>query len=64
MDPHELGIDESEQKTCGVCGLIARNKDELEEHIKHAHKQGNSSNPNNVISPEQKIDPFIKHNNG
>ncbi len=60
MNPRELGTDESEQTTCRVCGLIARNKDELEEHIKHAHKQENSNNSKDVISPEQKIDPFIK----
>ncbi|MDQ6724540.1 MAG: hypothetical protein M3Z01_09830 [Thermoproteota archaeon] len=60
MDPHEIGIDESEQETCWVCGLIARNKDELEEHIRYAHTQGNLNNSNEIISPEQKIDPFIK----
>jgi hypothetical protein len=37
--------------------LIARNKNELEDHIKHAHTQGDS---NEVVSPEQNIDPFIK----
>jgi hypothetical protein len=60
MDPHEIGIDESEQETCRVCGLIARNKNELEDHIKHAHTQGDSRD---VVSPEQNIDPFIKTKN-
>lgn len=59
MDPHEIGIGESEQVICKVCGLTARNKDEMEEHINHAHKQENS-NSNDGISAEQKIDPFIK----
>ena len=25
------------QRTCGVCGLTARNKEELEDHISNAH---------------------------
>ncbi|MDQ3836916.1 MAG: hypothetical protein M3270_08290 [Thermoproteota archaeon] len=25
------------QETCDICGLTARNKDELEEHINNAH---------------------------
>jgi hypothetical protein len=62
MDPQEIGIGESEQEICRICGLTARNKDELEEHIKHAHKQENSNDSNDIISPEQKIDPFIKAN--
>ncbi len=24
--------------TCKVCGLTARNKEELEDHVNHAHK--------------------------
>jgi hypothetical protein len=58
MDPDKMGIGESEQVICKVCGLTTRNKDEMEEHINHAHKQENSSN--DEISAEQKIDPFIK----
>ena len=46
--------DLSEQATCEVCGLTARNKDELKVHIHHAHKSANS----NKVSSEQKIDPF------
>ena len=53
MDPHEIGIGESAQVNCKVCGLTARNKDELEEHTNHAHKQKNS-NSNDEISAEQK----------
>jgi hypothetical protein len=45
---------------CNICGLIARNKVELDEHIKHAHKQGDPNNPDSVHSNEQKIDPFVK----
>ena len=46
--------DLSEQATCEVCGLTARNKDELKVHIHHAHKSANS----NKVSSEQKIDPL------
>ena len=44
---------------CLKCGLVARNKAELDEHIKHAHKNGDPNNTNDVYSEEQKIDPFI-----
>ncbi len=44
----------SEQETCDVCGLTARSKDELENHIRHAHESDNSKK----ISSEQNIDPF------
>ena len=27
---------------CSICGLVARNKIELDDHIKHAHRQGES----------------------
>lgn len=49
----------SENK-CDICGLTARNIGELEDHIKHAHKHGDSNNKNSVYSEEQKIDPFVK----
>ncbi len=26
------------QQTCGICGLTARNKEELQDHIRHAHQ--------------------------
>jgi hypothetical protein len=28
----------SKQATCKVCGLTARNKEELADHIRHAHQ--------------------------
>jgi hypothetical protein len=50
--------DVSEQATCKVCGLTARTKDELQDHVQSSHS-GNNSNPNNKsASSEQKIDPF------
>jgi hypothetical protein len=49
----------SENK-CDLCGLTARNNAELKDHIKHAHKHGDSYNKNNDYSGEQKIDPFVK----
>jgi hypothetical protein len=30
--------DLSEQATCEVCGLTARDKEELKDHIRHAHR--------------------------
>ena len=54
----EPGIPRGER--CSICGLIARNKVELDEHIKHAHRQRDSENAENVYSDEQKIDPFVK----
>ena len=45
---------------CSICGLVARNKVELDEHIRHAHKQGDPNNAADVYSNEQKIDPFVK----
>jgi hypothetical protein len=46
--------DLSEQSTCEICGLTARTKEELADHISHAHKSINSNN----TSSEQKVDPF------
>jgi hypothetical protein len=46
--------DLSEQSTCEICGLTARNKEELEDHINHAHKSIDSKN----ASSEQKVDPL------
>ena len=60
MGQSRINSDESKQQTCGMCGLVARNKDELEDHVNHAHKQSQSNNPKEEISPEQKIDPFPK----
>jgi len=45
---------------CSICGLVARNNIELDDHIKHAHRQGDSNNSDNAYSNEQKIDPFVK----
>ena len=45
---------------CSICGLVARNRVELDEHIKHAHKQGDPNNADYTYSNEQKIDPFVK----
>ena len=45
---------------CSICGLVARNDVELDEHIQHAHRQGDPDNTENVYSDEQKIDPFVK----
>jgi hypothetical protein len=51
--------DISEQATCKVCGLTARTKDELRDHVKSSHSDNNNSNPSNKsASSEQKIDPF------
>jgi hypothetical protein len=46
--------DLSEQSTCEICGLTARTKEELEDHISHAHNIIDSNN----TSSEQKVDPF------
>ena len=42
------------QVTCQVCGLTARTKQELDDHISHAHE----STSKRTFSSEQKIDPF------
>jgi hypothetical protein len=48
--------DVSEQASCEICGLTARTKDEIEEHISHAHGTNGSR-----VSSEQKVDPFPKN---
>jgi hypothetical protein len=59
MKQEDAGIDESShQKRCEICNLVARNQLELEDHIKNAHRQG-GSNAQQLLSEEQKIDPFI-----
>jgi hypothetical protein len=35
----------SKQATCKVCGLTARNETELEDHVRHAHKNENNNVP-------------------
>jgi hypothetical protein len=51
---------QTEGVRCNICGLVARNVIELDEHVKHAHRQRDSENAENVYSDEQKIDPFVK----
>ena len=59
MSRREINTDEPRQRTCTVCGLTARNKDELDDHVYHAHRQDNTKNPTGEPSAEQKIDPFF-----
>ena len=57
----EINKNEPQQKTCKVCGLTARNKDELEDHVNHAPRQEQPNNTNEeAVSAEQKIDPFFE----
>ena len=61
MGRPEINKNEPQQKTCKVCGLTARNKDELDDHINHAHSQENPNKANGeTASAEQKIDPFFE----
>ncbi len=62
MNNHD-NILNNQQERCEICGLISRNKTELEEHIKHAHSKGSYDDSTQVNSKEQKIDPFIKTQN-
>lgn len=48
--------DISDQSTCKVCGLTARTKDELQDHIQHSHSKDDSNKTH--PSSEQNIDPF------
>ena len=48
--------DISNQATCKVCGLTARTKDELQDHIQHSHSKDDSNKTH--PSSEQNIDPF------
>ncbi|PWU81145.1 MAG: hypothetical protein DLM72_08455 [Candidatus Nitrosopolaris wilkensis] len=36
---------DSKQVTCKLCGLTARNETELEDHVRHAHKNENNNVP-------------------
>ena len=54
MGQRGRSTDLSEQSTCEICGLTARTKEELEDHISHAHKNIDSNN----ASSEQNVDPF------
>lgn len=60
LDQNSIEDKEPNRERCNICGLIARNKVELDDHIKHAHKQKDPNNTNRVYSNEQKIDPFVK----
>ncbi|MEJ7642417.1 MAG: hypothetical protein WKF36_09530 [Candidatus Nitrosocosmicus sp.] len=61
MGRPEINKDGPQQKTCKVCGLTARNKDELEDHIHHAHRQEHPNNSNEkAVSAEQKIHPYFE----
>ena len=60
---HHDNILNNQQERCEICGLISRNKTELEEHIKHAHSKAGNDGSTQVNSKEQKIDPFIKTQN-
>ena len=51
---------ESDEERCSICGLVARNRVELDEHIKHAHVHRDPNNSGMAYSDEQKIDPFVK----
>ena len=54
MGQRGRSTDLSEQSTCEICGLTARTKEELKDHISHAHKSIDSNN----ASSEQNVDPF------
>ncbi|TVP41577.1 hypothetical protein [Candidatus Nitrosocosmicus arcticus] len=60
LDQNNIEDEKSSGERCNICGLVARNNIELDDHIKHAHRQGDSNNSNDVYSKEQKIDPFVK----
>ena len=44
MGQRGKATDLSEQSTCEICGLTARTKGELEDHITHAHKRVDANN--------------------
>ncbi len=39
MSGNELENAETHQRTCTICGLSARNKVELQDHIRNAHRE-------------------------
>ena len=59
LDQHSIKKEKPSGERCSICGLVARNNIELDEHIQHAHRQGDPGS-SNVYSDEQKIDPFVK----
>jgi hypothetical protein len=60
LDENSIETKKPSGERCRICGLVARNNIELDDHIKHAHRQGDPNKSNDVYSKEQKIDPFIK----
>jgi len=50
MDQDDIGKERSQSERCDLCGLVARNNVELENHIKHPRKQGDSANSEDVYS--------------
>ena len=60
LDQNSIQDEKPSGERCSICGLVARNNIELDDHIKHAHRHANSNNSNDVYSKEQKIDPFVK----
>jgi hypothetical protein len=39
MSGRELETAETQQRTCTICGLSARSKVELQDHIRNAHRE-------------------------
>ncbi|MDN5847481.1 MAG: hypothetical protein L0H53_14545 [Candidatus Nitrosocosmicus sp.] len=60
LDENSIENKKLSGERCSICGLVARNNVELDNHIKHAHGQGDANNTGDVYSDEQKIDPFVK----
>jgi hypothetical protein len=54
MDQDVIGNERSQSKRCDIYEMIARNKAELENHIKHVHKQGDC-HFRGLYSKEQKL---------
>jgi hypothetical protein len=53
----DRGILRERSATCKTCGLTARNQNELNDHISHAHRDASNSGSIKE-SAEQKKDPF------
>ncbi|MDF0682540.1 MAG: hypothetical protein P0116_16400 [Candidatus Nitrosocosmicus sp.] len=39
LDQHSIEKEKPGGERCSICGLVARNNIELDEHIQHAHRQ-------------------------
>ena len=57
MEKRDGGILRERSATCKTCGLTARNQNELDDHISHAHRDASNSGSIKE-SAEQKKDPF------